>query len=100
MSRARKSRAIRRKRSRARATAIARVELLKHSEKRVDVLRSCVPPSTTRTARAINPDVFVVARQNIYNNYDLYTATRANLIMRPREITARMAGLSISACRR
>jgi hypothetical protein len=41
------------------------------------------------TARAINPDVFAVARQNIYNNYDLYTATRANLIMRPREITAR-----------
>jgi voltage-gated potassium channel len=45
--------------------------------------------SIIMTARAINPDVFVVARQNIYNNYDLYTATRANLIMRPREITAR-----------
>ncbi|MGB5456243.1 MAG: NAD-binding protein [Gammaproteobacteria bacterium] len=45
--------------------------------------------SIIMTARAINPDLFVVARQNIYNNYDLYTATRANLIMRPREITAR-----------
>ncbi len=45
--------------------------------------------SIIMTARAINPDVFVVARQNIYNNYDLYTATKANLIMRPREITAR-----------
>ncbi len=45
--------------------------------------------SIIMTARAINPDVFVVARQNIYNNYDLYSATRANLIMRPREITAR-----------
>lgn len=45
--------------------------------------------SIIMTARAINPDVFVVARQNVYNNYDLYSATRANLIMRPREITAR-----------
>ena len=45
--------------------------------------------SIIMTARAINPDVFVVARQNIYNNYDLYSATKANLIMRPREITAR-----------
>ena len=45
--------------------------------------------SIIMTARAINPDVFVVARQNIFNNYDLYTATHANLIMRPREITAR-----------
>lgn len=45
--------------------------------------------SIIMTARAINPDVFVVARQNIYNNYDLYTVTHSNLIMRPREITAR-----------
>jgi len=45
--------------------------------------------SIIMTARVINPDLFVVARQNIYNNYDLYSATRANLIMRPREITAR-----------
>lgn len=45
--------------------------------------------SIIMTARAINPDVFAVARQNIYNNYDLYSATKANLIMRPREITAR-----------
>ena len=45
--------------------------------------------SIIMTARAINPDVFVVARQNIYSNYNLYSATKANLIMRPREITAR-----------
>ena len=45
--------------------------------------------SIIMTARAINPDVFAVARQNVYNNYDLYSATKANLIMRPREITAR-----------
>lgn len=45
--------------------------------------------SIIMTARAINPDLFVVARQNIYKNYDLYSATHANLIMRPREITAR-----------
>ncbi len=45
--------------------------------------------SIIMTARAINPDVFVVARQNEFNNYDLYSATMANLIMRPREITAR-----------
>ena len=45
--------------------------------------------SIIMTARTINPDVFVVARQNVYNNYDLYSATKANLIMRPREITAR-----------
>jgi voltage-gated potassium channel Kch len=45
--------------------------------------------SIIMTARTINPDVFAVARQNVYNNYDLYSATKANLIMRPREITAR-----------
>jgi Trk K+ transport system NAD-binding subunit len=45
--------------------------------------------SIIMTARAINPDIFAVARQNIYNNYNLYSATNANLIMRPREITAR-----------
>lgn len=45
--------------------------------------------SIIMTARGINPDVFVVARQNQLNNQELYTATQANLVMRPREIIAR-----------
>ena len=45
--------------------------------------------STIMTARHINPDIFVVARQNVLNNHALYSATRANLVMRPREIIAR-----------
>ena len=45
--------------------------------------------SIIMTGRAINPDVFVVARQNQLNNRALYQATRANLVMRPREIIAR-----------
>lgn len=45
--------------------------------------------SIVMTARAINPDLFVVARQNVLNNHALYTATHANLVMRPREIIAR-----------
>lgn len=45
--------------------------------------------SIIMTARAINPDVFVVARQNTLNNYALYRASKANLVMRPREIIAR-----------
>jgi Trk K+ transport system NAD-binding subunit len=45
--------------------------------------------STIMTARAINQDIFVVARQNVLNNHALYTATNANLVMRPREIIAR-----------
>ena len=46
--------------------------------------------SIIMTARAINSDLFVVARQNIVTNADLYTATKSNLVMRPREIIARM----------
>jgi voltage-gated potassium channel len=45
--------------------------------------------SIIMTGRAINPDVFVVARQNQLNNRALYQATHANLVMRPREIIAR-----------
>ena len=45
--------------------------------------------STIMTARSINPDIFVVARQNVLNNHALYSATHANLVMRPREIIAR-----------
>jgi Trk K+ transport system NAD-binding subunit len=45
--------------------------------------------SIIMTGRAINPDVFVVARQNELSNRALYQATRANLVMRPREIIAR-----------
>jgi Trk K+ transport system NAD-binding subunit len=45
--------------------------------------------SIIMTARAINPDVFVVARQNLLNNRELYQASKANLVMRPREIIAR-----------
>lgn len=45
--------------------------------------------SIIMTARAINPDVFVVARQNQLNNRALYQASKANLVMRPREIIAR-----------
>jgi len=45
--------------------------------------------SIIMTARALNRDVFVVARQNQYRNHALYSAANANLVMRPREITAR-----------
>ncbi len=45
--------------------------------------------SIIMTARALNKNVFVVARQNQYHNHALYSATEANLVMRPREITAR-----------
>ncbi len=45
--------------------------------------------SAIMTARHINPDIFVVARQNMLNNHALYQASKANLVMRPREIIAR-----------
>lgn len=45
--------------------------------------------SAIMTARDINPDIFVVARQNSLSNHALYSASRANLVMRPREIIAR-----------
>ena len=45
--------------------------------------------SIIMTASSINHDLFVVARQNQLNNHELYSATEANLVMRPREIIAR-----------
>ena len=45
--------------------------------------------SIIMTAREINKDLFVVARQNKFNNQKLFTATDANIIMQPSEIIAR-----------
>jgi Trk K+ transport system NAD-binding subunit len=45
--------------------------------------------SIVMTARDINPDLFVVARQNKKSNERLFDATQANLIMQPSEIIAR-----------
>jgi Trk K+ transport system NAD-binding subunit len=45
--------------------------------------------SIIMTARELNPDIFVVARQNIWTNQILYSSTNASLIMHPREIIAR-----------
>jgi Trk K+ transport system NAD-binding subunit len=46
--------------------------------------------STIMTARQINPDIFVVARQNLRDNSVLFKNVKADLVMQPREITARM----------
>jgi len=46
--------------------------------------------STVMTARQMNPNIFVVARQNQRDNSELFYRTRADLVMQPREITARM----------
>lgn len=46
--------------------------------------------STIMTARQLNPDIFVVARQNLRGNSVLFKKVKANLVMQPREITARM----------
>ena len=46
--------------------------------------------STIMTARQMNPDIFVVARQNLRHNSELFCKTEADLVMQPREITARM----------
>jgi Trk K+ transport system NAD-binding subunit len=46
--------------------------------------------SIIMTARHMKPDIFVVARQNLRDNSDLFCKTRADLVMQPREITARM----------
>ena len=46
--------------------------------------------STIMTARQLNPDIFVVARQNLRYNSELFQKTKADLVMQPREITARM----------
>lgn len=45
--------------------------------------------SIIMTAKAINKNIFVVARQNKFNNQTLYASTEASLIMYPREIIAR-----------
>lgn len=46
--------------------------------------------STIMTARQLNPDIFVVARQNLRHNTELFSKIDADLIMQPREITARV----------
>ena len=46
--------------------------------------------STIMTARQLNPDIFVVARQNLRDNSELFKKVKADLVMQPREITARM----------
>ena len=46
--------------------------------------------SIVMTARHMNPDIFVVARQNRRDNSELFLKARADLVMQPREITARM----------
>jgi voltage-gated potassium channel len=45
--------------------------------------------SIIMTAKELNPDIFVVARQNKWSNQVLYASTNASLIMHPREIIAR-----------
>jgi Trk K+ transport system NAD-binding subunit len=46
--------------------------------------------STIMTARQMNPEIFVVARQNLRHNTELFKKVKADLVMQPREITARM----------
>ncbi|NOQ88530.1 MAG: potassium transporter TrkA, partial [Gammaproteobacteria bacterium] len=46
--------------------------------------------STIMTARQMNPEIFVVARQNLRHNTELFRRSKADLVMQPREITARM----------
>ena len=46
--------------------------------------------STVMTARQMNPEIFVVARQNLRHNSELFRRSKADLVMQPREITARM----------
>ncbi len=45
--------------------------------------------SIIMTARQMNPDILVVARQNQRDNTELFERSNANLVMQPREITAR-----------
>jgi len=49
--------------------------------------------STIMTARQMNPEIFVVARQNLRDNSELFNRVGADLVMQPREITARMIRL-------
>jgi Trk K+ transport system NAD-binding subunit len=46
--------------------------------------------SIIMTAVHMNPDIFVVARQNQRDNTELFQRTKASLVMQPREITARI----------
>ncbi|HEY9050398.1 MAG TPA: NAD-binding protein [Gammaproteobacteria bacterium] len=45
--------------------------------------------SIIMTAKEINPDLFIVARQNKKSNERLFQATKANILMQPSEIIAR-----------
>lgn len=45
--------------------------------------------SIIMTARELNPELFIVARQNKQMNLQLFNATDANIIMQPNEIIAR-----------
>lgn len=45
--------------------------------------------SIIMTAKSINQEAFIVARQNLLINFELYKATKAHLVMRHREIIAR-----------
>jgi len=45
--------------------------------------------SIIMTARQLNPNIFVVARQNQRDNTELFERSNADLVMQPREITAR-----------
>jgi len=46
--------------------------------------------SIIMTAVQMNPDIFVVARQNQRDNTELFERSNASLVMQPREITARI----------
>ena len=52
---------------------------------------------TLLTARRLNPDVFLVVRQNYHENELAFNAAHANLIMQPSLITARRILLMLSA---
>ena len=49
------------------------------------------------TARALNPDIFIVVRQNKYENHALFSAARADLIMQPSLTSARRILLQLTA---
>ena len=48
-------------------------------------------------ARALNPDIFIVVRQNKYDNQVLFSAARADLIMQPSLTSARRILLQLTA---
>jgi Trk K+ transport system NAD-binding subunit len=49
------------------------------------------------TARSLNPDIFIVVRQNKYENQPLFSAARADLIMQPSLTSARRILLQLTA---